>query len=237
MSKLGIIAALPDEAACLYNRKLQTHTPVEIQKDIFLCLSGIGYEAADKAAKQLLNFNIQGLISWGVAGALDSSLKSGDLIIADVIRNKEKKIHSTDEWRKKLSENLNSHSETICIKPIASNHEICASIEAKQNLFEVLDAAAVDMESMAIAEVAKVNNLDFMAIRSIADQATTAIPEAILNHTDHLGRPDILKFLFSCISKPTQIREIYTLAKSFKIAIKTLCDITPEIKKHDFFYN
>ncbi|MGB1801336.1 MAG: hypothetical protein ACPHLK_10995, partial [Gammaproteobacteria bacterium] len=79
------------------------------------------------------------------------------------------------------------------------------------------------------------NNLDFMVIRSIADKADMAIPEAVLNYTDNLGNPEILKFIGSCLSKPGQIKELLTLAKCYKKALKTLNDIAETLKKQHFF--
>ena len=74
LSRVGIIVALPAEAKCLYSKKLKVGLPDEIQKDIFLCLSGIGYESALIAAKKLTALKVDALISWGVAGAIDKSV-------------------------------------------------------------------------------------------------------------------------------------------------------------------
>jgi adenosylhomocysteine nucleosidase len=237
LSKLGIIVALPAEAKCLYNKKLDITSPIEIQKDIFLCLSGIGYESASHAANKLLNFNINGLISWGVAGAIDSSLKSGDLILANTIISPDKTYTTSIEWKNKLSEYIQDKHGKIINANIASSREICASTTDKENLLRSTDALAVDMESAAIAETAKKNNLDFIAIRTIADQAHTCIPEAVLKHTDNLGNPELLKFVLSCILKPGQIRDIVILAKNYNSALKTLSNIAVDLKKQSFFYD
>ena len=236
LSKLGIISALPAEAACLYNGKLNIGSPIEIQKDIFLCLSGMGYESASNAARKCLEIKVDALISWGVAGAIESSLNSGDLIFAESIIGQHKTYQTTTEWNKKLLAYFQKNSTSVISGDIASSKEICASVTDKKLLLDKTGAIAVDMESAAIAEIAKNNNLDFIVIRTIADKAATTIPEAVLNHTDNLGKPEILKFMLSCMSKPAQISDIAKLAKSYKMALKTLSNIASDLKSQNFFY-
>ena len=237
MSRLGIVAALPDEAKCLHNNKLDVATPVEIQKNIFLCLSGIGYESAYSASKLLLGLNIDALISWGVAGAIDSSLTSGDLIISKSIINNDKNYKATDNWIKRISDSCKDEAYKIVDGDIASSKEMCASVADKKLLFKKTSALAVDMESAAIAELAKNNNIDFIALRTIADTAETNIPEAVIKHTDNLGKPKLNLFILSCILKPAQIREIFILAKSYQKSLKTLRKLGSKLKDDRFLYS
>jgi adenosylhomocysteine nucleosidase len=236
LSKLGIIAALPAEAACLTNKKLDIASPVEIQKDIYLCLSGMGYESSSTAVKKCLDFNIDGLISWGVAGALEPSLNSGDIVFAETIINQDKTYPTSDDWKNKLLDHFSKTDFKILNANIASSLEICATATDKNRLLNKTGAIAVDMESAAIADIAIKHELDFLVIRAIADEANTSIPEAVLKFTDNLGKPEIFNFVSSCISKPTQIREITKLAKSYKIALNTLSHIAPDLKTQNFFY-
>lgn len=235
MKKIGIVAALPAEAACLYDKKLKVHSPVEIQDGIYLCLSSIGYDAANQAAEKLIDLNINALISWGVAGALDPTLESGDLIIANSIISGNKNNQATAKWQKELLAFFTGRVQKALNADIYSSSEICSTIEDKKILFGKTNAIAVDMESAAITETAINNNLDFAVIRSIADKADMAIPEAVLKYTDNQGNPDILKFIGSCLSKPGQIKELLTLAKCYKKALNTLNYIAEALKKQHFF--
>ncbi len=236
MSKLAIIAALPAEAACLYNKKLNVGAPVEIHKNIFLCLSGMGHESATQAANECLALNVNGLVSWGVAGAIEKTLGSGNLILASSIVTADKTYQTSSEWQNNLLANFRNNGIKTSNGNIASCKEVCASITDKNNLLNKTGAIAVDMESAAIAEIAQCNKLDFVAIRAVADKANTSIPEAVLNHTDNLGNPKLLNFIFSCISRPSQIRDIAVLAKSYKNALSTLRKIAPELISQNFFY-
>lgn len=235
MKKLGIVAALPAEAKCLYSKKLNVALPIEIQKDIFLCLSGIGHKRALEATKKLLALKADTLISWGVAGAIDSALNSGDLIIAKQIISPDTHYTCSEPWLTNLTNTLQTSKHTVLSGDIASSDHICATIADKHSLFEKTGALAVDMESAAIAEMATTNNLDFVVIRAISDLADMAIPGAVLKHTNHLGQPHIFSFMLSCVTKPAQIREINHLAGGFKKALSTLSSVATELKNEHFF--
>ncbi len=237
MSRIGIIAALPAEAKCLSSKKLKAGLPIEIQQDVFLCLSGIGHESALFAAKKLVALKVDALISWGVAGAIDNSLKSGDVILASSIINGENRYSVSEDWLSRVSEHFLPSEPNIFSGDIASCKEICASIADKQHLSQNTGALAVDMESAAIAETATENNLDLLVIRTISDDADTAIPEAILKHTNNLGQPRIFNFMLSCILKPKQIREISSLASGYKKGLASLSEIAQLLKDSHFLYS
>ena len=237
MSRIGIIAALPAEAKCLYSKKLKAGLPIEIQQDVFLCLSGIGHESALFAAKKLAALKVDALISWGVAGAIDNSLNSGDVILAKSIINEGNRYSISEDWLNRVSDHFLPSEPNIFNGDIASSKEICASTTDKQHLLKKTGALAVDMESAAIAETATANNLDLLVIRTISDNADTAIPEAVLKHTNNMGQPRIFNFMLSCIMNPNQIREISSLASGYKKGLASLSEIAQVLKDRHFLYS
>lgn len=237
MSRIGIIAALPAEAKCLYSKKLQAGLPVEIQQDIFLCLSGIGYESALIAAEKLAALKVKALISWGVAGAIDSSVNSGDVILATSIINQANRYLIPETWISRVSKHLLQSNQRVFSGDIVSSKEICASAEDKLHLSQQTGALGVDMESGAIAEIAKTNSLDFIVIRTISDNVDTSIPEAVLKHTNNLGQPRVFKFLLCCLLKPNQIRELLKLASGYKQGLTSLTNIAHDLKNQHFLYS
>ena len=237
MSKLGIIAALPDEANCLDKNKLEVAKPIEIQKNIYLCLSGIGQPAAHEATLKLLKYNVDALISWGVSGAVDPSLNSGDVLIAEVIMSNNDDYITPARWRNDIYDHLKKSFSYIKIGKILSINEISGSIENKEEFFSHTGTNAVDMESSSIATIAKSENKEFIAIRAVADDAKTIIPETVISNIDHLGRPNLIPFISSCVKQPDQIIDLFKLAKKHKIAIHSLTQIATDLKKHHFLYN
>jgi len=236
LSKLGIIAALPAEANCLTNQKLNVGSPVKIQEDIYLCLSGMGYDSAQRCSQQLIECGVDALISWGLAGSIDMTLKSGDLLLAGRVIGNEQSWSTHPDWLNKLQMECQQPSFSTISGDIASVNDICANITDKKNLSLKSSAVAVDMESAAIAELASTNDIDFLVVRTIADDANTSIPQAVLKHTDLLGKPDPIPFFLSCLKNPGQIKDLIKLAKCYKQALKTLKHIAPDLKKQHFLY-
>ena len=236
MKKLGIIAALPAEAKCFQINELNFETPIEIEKNVFLCISGIGYESSLNATKKLVKLNVDGLVSWGIAGAISHSINSGDMVIARSVIN-HRNIYSTSrEWQKKIISHFKDSSYKIFNGDVVSTEKICTSFEEKIKLFRKTKALAIDMESAGIAEIAMASNLDFIIIRAIADNADSNIPEAVIKNIDNFGRINIGRFLVYCLFHPAQIYELILLAISYKKALCVLTNISKELKKKNFFY-
>ena len=237
MKRIGIIAALPDEANCLNTNKLEVANPIEIQKNIYLCLSGIGQQAAHAATKKILDHNVDALISWGVSGAIDPSLNSGDVLIPEIISfNNEDYITST-WWKNNIYDHLKKYLSNIKAVNILSVNEISGSLENKKDIFSNTGSNAVDMESGTIASIAKSENKEFIALRTVADDANTIIPDTVISNIDHLGRPDLIPVISSCLKHPGQIIDLLKLARKHKRAIHSLTQIAIDLKKHHFLYN
>ncbi len=196
----------------------------------------MGYDSAQCGSQQLIELGVDALISWGLAGSIDMTLKPGDLLLARNVIGNDKSWPTHPDWVNKLQMQCQHSSFSTLSADIASVSGICASISDKKNLSLKSGAIAVDMESAAIAELATTNNIDFLVVRAIADDAGTSIPKAVLNHTDLLGKPNPIPFFLSCLKNPSQIKDLIKLAKCYKQALKTLKHIAPDLKKQHFLY-
>lgn len=237
LKRIGIIAALPAEAKCLYKGRLEVATPIAIGAGLFLCLSGMGDEAAYNSGKRLIDLDVQALISWGVAGALHHSVHSGDLLIAQSIMTQQVHYATTKHWSENIQTYCKQISQPYQTAAMTSINTVCASVQGKQDLFKKTEAMAVDMESGAVARVAKRYHKDLLVIRAIADEATMTIPPAAIKHTDILGQPQLPAFLISCAKNPSQLYHLGKLAWHYKNGLKTLQGIAPHFKKLHFLYN
>ncbi len=237
MSRIGIIAALPGEAKCLYRKRLAVALPIEIEKDILLCLSGMGKTAALTGAKKLCTLNIDALVSWGTAGAIDDRLKTGDILIANRVIGDNRLYSASSDWIKKVQNHFLKASFRTFINPLASADSICDSAEKKTALSKRTNAVAVDMESATLAAMARDHNMDYLILRVIVDEAHDTIPAMVTKHTDHLGRISAGRFLSSCLKQPGQIPAVVKLAKNYQKALSILRQIAIDLKKQHFFYN
>ncbi len=237
MKHIGIIAALPDEAACLATQTLRLHYPVEIAPGVSICLGGMGYNNALNAAAALIKHGAEALVSWGVAGAINEELHSGDLLIADKVLSDDGEFTCNKQWQEKLLVELSSTQLRVFNSAIYSSNKIIASHKEKARLHALSQADAVDMESAAVGGLATKMKLDFIVIRSIADEAVTTLPPAVVRYTDMLGRPKPVRFALSCLFRPSQITSLLILGRAYKKALLTLQAIQSDLKSSHFLYN
>lgn len=154
MSRTGIVIAMRSEAACITSqRNLPFDQAVPIDDHLVIRMCGMGPVAARRAAIDLYDQeNVAGLISFGIAGALDDALQPGDLVSPESVQTKQS--YSTDSaWRTRIERSLPAHLNIIR-RPVAASDELVSTADEKYALAARSGACAVDMESGAIAAVA-----------------------------------------------------------------------------------
>jgi hypothetical protein len=82
-------------------------------------------------------------------------------------------------------------------------------------------AAAVDMESAAVAEVAAKHHLPFIAVRVIVDTAADFLPRAVVA-ASRAGRVRFGRLIGGLILAPREIAALLRLAKRYRIAMRSL---------------
>ena len=181
---IGVIAALSSEARCLGRSRRRADESVRLDDGTLVRVSGIGPEAAEEAAEALVRSGATALLSWGVAGGLDPVLCSGTVLLASEVRANGSdaeppwaRCFSTSvAWRERLQQRL---GPSALQGALLSGRELIATPAHKAQLFALTAARAVDMESAAIAAVARCHELPFMAVRAIVDGACDALPAAL----------------------------------------------------------
>ena len=217
MVKIGIIAAMPSEAKALKNIKGRFFGEIPFR----VYVAGPGYENAKRAAEQLLGDGYRFLISWGVGGGLDSSLKPGRLVISrEIVSVLYDTLKFDDELGKKISAAL-GELDPYFGRVISSPTPISSPAE-KSILKTASRAHVVDMESAAIANVAAINHCDFLCIRSIVDCSKFQIPSAALVAMHSTGFKTILKVIKQLAHEPKDIKNLLALSFHFLKALRTL---------------
>ncbi|WP_028461044.1 phosphorylase family protein [Nitrosomonas cryotolerans] len=224
MSVVGIVIALRAEANCLTSTRLPYNEIACLGNDTLVWLCGMGDHAARTAAKGLQANGATALISFGVAGALDSSLRSGDLVLPGAIHTSEKVYPVALDWRDRLQLLLPSHL-SIANGILATSLVTLTSEAAKRELATATGACAVDMESGAIAETAANADIPFLAIRAIIDSIEFSPPPA-LNHAVYpdgsVNLFDLLKLLWR---RSVNLHTLFQLAIGMRAACHTLSTV------------
>jgi adenosylhomocysteine nucleosidase len=225
----GIVVALPEELSTLTSKKTNKGCCVFITDEIILAYSGAGANNARIASELLIAKGATQLISWGCAAALSETLKPGNLILADTLTDSEGTqfgIHS--DWHS-YAKNLLSTNLEVHVGSLVESHCIVATGKDKKQLNIQTGAIALDMESIAIAKVARQHQLPFLAIRAIADPVNMDLPKAINHSINTEGDIVLGKLLLFVALHPTELPGIIKLGLHFNAAKNTLKSVAKQL--------
>lgn len=200
MKKIGIVVAMDEE--CEVIECLMTNIE---RKNIFdltffvgkiknkkciLVKSGVGKVNAARTTQILVDhFKVDYIINLGAAGAINDTLKIGDVIIGKYVVQHDFDItafgHSkgyitgignsilcdrekVEEIEKNIA-NLDDVKYKVKIGVVATGDIFCTEVVMKEKIRAKFKADVVDMECAAIGQVALLNGIPFMAIRSVSD--------------------------------------------------------------------
>lgn len=219
---LGIIAALPAEANCLRKGKVTAGEALPLANGAWLCASGMGEQAVKRAFDLLLERNITHLLNPGVAGALRSECKSGDLVVPDIIRDAGGECAVDGEWRRELQGKWAAAGLPLRQGELFSADHLVSGAEARRKLAEQHDCIATDMEAAGLARLCMEHGIHFAAIKAIADEADTAMPGCILKRCDSLGRPILPAFALHALAHPSEWWSLIQIARGWRKARRSL---------------
>ena len=107
---------------------------------------------------------------------------------------------------------------------------IAASSADKQRLWESTGAAAIDLESGAVAEVAAQHGVPFAVQRAICDPADRDLPPAALAALDRKGAIGMMRVLTSLLAHPMQLSALLALAADAARARRALVGRVAEMR-------
>lgn len=219
----GIVAALVDEARCLVQVRPRVDATANLPDGSLLRLSGMGPVRSAKAAQSLVDEGAAALLSWGVCGALDPRLKAGSLIMPKTITTTTGILQPVDPaWWGRLARVMGDQAIEYDDGCLLSTEKPIAEIVEKVSTREITEAIAVDTESAAVAEVAAVRNVPFLALRVVVDDANQTLPESVLAATDVLGRPRIRVMVSALVFHPELWATIVQINSAYRTAKRTL---------------
>lgn len=227
----GIVVALPEELATLTSKKIDKGRCFYITDKLLVVYSGAGHVNAKSASELLVAKGANRLISWGCAAALSESLKPGDLILADELIDAGNVVMATSaDW---LAYAKNSLAKFVVIQSgrLAESTSIVSSSKEKKQLHAITGAIALDMESVAVARVAKQHTLHFLIIRVIADPVNMNLPRAINYSLNDQGEMVLRKLLLFLFLHPAELPGLIKLGLHFNAAKKTLKSIAVHLDK------
>ncbi len=221
MRRAGVVVAMQAEARCIAAQHFQLHQPITVREKLIVTLCGMGAQAAQHAAAELINqHSVTALISFGVAGALDAHLRPGDLVVPKSIIAE--RTYITDiNLRTNLMRCLHG-SLNVIDGELAVSRQVVTTEQEKLALAARTGACAVDMESSAIAEVAADSNVSFLAVRAITDPVQYSPPAVLLSALHADGRVKPLSLMMLLLRRQVRLAELLRLGSGMRAASTTL---------------
>lgn len=198
MKKIGIIGAMDVEIEILINRIMIERKEMIAgfkffsgnmdDKEIIITSCGGGKVNAAACTQVLIDrFNVDCIINTGIAGGLHESVKICDVVISSNVTHHDvrkrqmescfpyKEYFEADEklieYAIKSCELHHSKEWNYYVGRIVSGESFIEDSEIKKNLIIDYSPHCVEMEGSAIGHVAHINDVPFVVIRSISDNA------------------------------------------------------------------
>ena len=195
MNTIGIIGAMPSELVDI-RKKLKGEHIKKISgfeyyidkignKTVINACSGISKVNAALCSQVLIdNFKPDAVINAGIAGGMNPDIKVCDMVIANEVIAHDLDLQFLTDYPPycgifKCNQKLMDSAVEICKKMnvqsfigrIVSGESFISSNEVKKQIKDRLDPYAVDMESSAIGHCAHINDIPFVSVRCISDNA------------------------------------------------------------------
>lgn len=160
----------------------------------------------------------RGLISFGIAGALQPGLEPGTCIIATVVLSDAQKFAADDAWSNRLSTVIPEGRRGV----VFGSSQAVGEVGAKAALYQTTGTDIVDMESHVVARIATERELPFAVLRVVADSSAQRLPPAAVNGMKPDGTPDIVAVLKSLGTQPAQLPDLLRTAFAARRAMAGL---------------
>jgi adenosylhomocysteine nucleosidase len=229
LNGVGVVAALAAEARALGPAPRRRDGLASLGDQALLAVSGMGCAAAARAALRLVEAGASALMSFGLAGGLDPRLSAGIVVMPnEVISGDGARFLTSADWRERLSAAVTAQRPVAGGTLLTSPHVI-DSIADKATAYRETGAVAVDMESLAVAEVAAARNLPFIAVRVIVDTAADTLPRAVVA-ASRAGQIRIWRLIAGLAVAPAELAGLIRLARRYRAATRSLVVVARAVR-------
>ena len=208
MNQVGVVAALAVEARTLGRAVRRRDGLSSLPDGALLAVGGMGGVLAASAARRLAEAGAVGLLSFGFAGGLDPELNAGALVCpVEVISGSGARFAASTDWRERL------RATTAARQPLVAGALLTRaapidSVADKAVAFRETGAVAVDMESLAVAEVA----------------AALGLPQSVLG-ASRGGNLSMRRLLGGLALAPWECLALIRLAQRYRAATRSLAAV------------
>lgn len=218
-AQIGIVCALKIELAAFLDRcdRVHKYTGGKFTfrggkyDDIRVAVveSGAGFARARKAAQALVDAHTpEWILSAGFSGALQPEIQVGHIVTADSIVD----AHGHEM---KLDMNMPADpAHGLHVGRLVTADALVRTVREKQALAEATGGLAVDLESLAVAQVARDTKTRFLAVRVISDDMSADLPEEVMSILGRTGSIRAGAVAGALWKRPSSARDLWRLREN-----------------------
>ncbi|MDA1017680.1 MAG: hypothetical protein O3A00_24880, partial [Planctomycetota bacterium] len=179
--------------------------------------SGMGFARARDATQSLIGSHSPNwILSCGFSGGLLPETKIGSIVMANRI---------VDTHGQELSVDLKMQSDAaknMFVGGFVIADEMIKTVDEKRRLAEVHSAIAVDMESLAVAQICRDTETRFMSIRAISDDLSEDLPQEITTVIANSGSSRLGAAMGAIWKRPGSVKDMWRLRENAHVAADRL---------------
>ncbi len=207
--KLGIVVGLKAEA--------------RIAAPLGLVEIGGGTSAgAEEAVMRLLHQGVEALLSFGFAGGLSPVLRPGHLLVPDTVVVDGVPLQTDAALASRFSQRRGV---------LLGAQMVIGTVAARRAAHAATGAAAVDLESGAVAAGAYVARLPFAVVRAICDPWNRELPQVVATALDGCGNIAGGRIARGLARHPGEVVSLIRLARDAARARRTLRTVVARVMR------
>jgi len=150
---------------------------------------------------------VNGIINTGFCGALDPSLRIGDIVV----------------WGDAPCGSTLACGASFARGEISSSDRVVVTAEEKRRLREKTGAIAAEMEAGAVKKIAGEWQVPFYCVRAVSDTANEDMPLDFNLYRDSAGRFSLARIALAAMSRPfTRVPALRRLEANCNVASESL---------------
>lgn len=220
---IGIVCALPIELGAFMDRceKVKKYTGGDFVFRggfydgirVAVVEAGMGFSRARRATQALIDgHSPKWLLSCGFSGSLREDISVGSIVVGNSI---------VDQHGQCLQIDMQMPADParkLFVGRLLTADEMIRSVDQKRQLGEQHSALAVDLESLAVAQVAREKKTRFLAIRVISDDFSADLPPEVMSIVGATGSVRFGAALGSIWKRPAAVKDLWRLREQAQTA-------------------
>jgi adenosylhomocysteine nucleosidase len=193
----------------------------DVRTAVAVC--GAGSKRAARAAHALLDAHTpEWMLSVGFAGGLTDDLRIGDIVVANWIVPADAPAPDADAGLKIDVKMANDPQRGLYVGRLATSSHIVHTVQEKREIAARTGAIAVDLESLAVAEVCRERKVKFMAIRAVSDDCSADLPTEVLSILGGTGTIRAGAVVGALWKRPSSYKGLWQLRQNAQLAAERL---------------